>query len=59
MSQEWEYRAVRLSANQNDVNQTLAQWAAAGWELVNGTYGLDGGQTFASASMWLFWRRAK
>jgi hypothetical protein len=59
MSQQWEYRTVMLyGPNVNEVNAELTKWAAQGWELVNGSYGLGMGVTSAGA-MWLFWRRAK
>jgi hypothetical protein len=56
MSQQWEYRSTCLVANRVlDVNDALRDWAADGWELVNGSYGV----TATGGVMWLFWRRAR
>ena len=60
MSQQWEYRTVKLYKPEvNDVNAELTKWAAQGWELVNGSYGVGGTATFIDYSVWLFWRRAR
>ena len=57
MSQQWEYRTVMLETSSEDkVNAALATWAANGWELVNGSYGVTGS---GYPLVWLFWRRAK
>jgi hypothetical protein len=57
MSQQWEYRAVTLGSNDEDVNAELAKWASQGWELVNGSYGGGGGEVTSFDAVWLFWRR--
>ena len=62
MSQQWEYRTVRIGirgdvATESAVNAALAEWAAEGWELVNGSYGAAGSVGFAV--VWLFWRRPR
>ena len=36
MSAKWEYRAWSITNDIEKVNQTMAEWAAAGWELVSG-----------------------
>jgi hypothetical protein len=59
MSQQWEYRAAVLKdPTENRVNQALANWAANGWELVNGNY-VYSENVFTGDRIWLFWRRAK
>ena len=62
MSQQWEYRTVRIGirgdvATESAVNTALAEWAAEGWELVNGSYGAAGSVGFAVVG--LFWRRPR
>ena len=54
----WEYRTVKVEGwpLEEAANEELAKWAAAGWELVNGTHAMAMGST---PEMWLFWQRPK
>lgn len=54
----WEYLAVQVDKLplEHAVNVELAKGAAAGWELVNGTFD----RVYRdSPEVWLFWRRSK
>jgi hypothetical protein len=49
----WRFQAVRISKpTEEKVNAALTEWAAAGWGLVNASYGGEAGKE----CVWLFWR---
>lgn len=37
MATRWEYKAWFVLDDINQVNDLMAQWAEAGWELINGS----------------------
>jgi hypothetical protein len=37
LAAKWEYRVSWVDDNIDKVNAQMAEWAAAGWELVNGS----------------------